>query len=86
MKRSSLISLSFILISIVTYADQRQEQRIKQLQEELIHMSPLVQACASLLPHETPANQANYNRIIDDFNILLNELCRLQDKMHLNKQ
>ncbi|GMU19745.1 MAG: hypothetical protein AMXMBFR12_09370 [Candidatus Babeliales bacterium] len=85
MKNFLIIFLSFFVF-ISSYADQRQEQRIKQLQEELIHMSPLVQACASLLPHETPANQANYNRIIDDFNILLNELCRLQDKMHLNKQ
>ncbi|CAN5213040.1 hypothetical protein BH09DEP1_BH09DEP1_6310 [soil metagenome] len=85
MKNVSLVFLSLFLTS-VSHCDLRQEQNIKLLVQELAQMAPIVQTCILLVKHDMATKEANCARIIDDFNDLLNELCRMQDNLHQEKK
>lgn len=81
-----LFIFTCILCSTLSYADLREEQKIKQVAQELIQMSPLVQTCVLILEKEVPVkNRANYIRMIQDFDDLLDEMCRMQDNLHQEK-
>ncbi len=82
-----LLSLSFVFFSLSSnFADTAQELRIKKVTQELIQMSPLVQACALLLKSDMPVKHANCIRIIQDFDDVLDELCKLQDELLQEKK
>lgn len=84
MKIVSTLLLS-ILFSSLSYGDMRHEQKIKQLQQELVQMAPLVTACSTLIKNDMAATEADCMRVIDDFNVLLRELCRAQDSLPQEK-
>lgn len=81
----SLLFLS-ILFSSLSYSDMRQEQKMKQLQQELIRMSPLVQTCVLMVKNNMSNKEVNHLRIIQDFDDLVEELCRMQDNLHQEKK
>lgn len=88
MKIVSLLFLS-LLFSSLSYTDQRAEENIAKLIRELAQMAPIAQTCILFLNYEmadTPVQTANCNRVIGDFNYLLQELCRMQDNLHQEHQ
>ena len=84
MKILSPLFLS-VLFSSVTCGDMRQEQTVKRLQQELVQMAPLVTACSTLIKNDMAATEADCMRVIDDFKVLLRELCRAQDSLPQEK-
>lgn len=75
-----------LLFPSLLCADVHHEQMLKKITQELVQMSPLVQACTLLVKNDMPVKKSNCIRIIQDFDYLLDELCRLQDELLQEKK